>query len=54
MMQNIPKKKTDELMQCLHDPHFTSAMADTSSPLDPSLRCQAIRSGHVTSHVVDV
>ena len=43
MLQSIPKKKTDDLLKCLHDHQFTSVMQDISSPLDPTLHCKSLQ-----------
>ena len=42
MLQNMSKKKTDELLRCLKEPHFLSVMENISSPLDPSLSCKSL------------
>ena len=42
VLQGVAKKKTEDVMKYLHDPSFTSAMQNISSPLDPSIRLKKL------------
>jgi phosphatidylinositol-4,5-bisphosphate 3-kinase len=42
-LQNLGKKKTDELLQALSDPHFTQAMKNITSPLDPAVHLKELK-----------
>ena len=42
-LQNVGKKKTDEVLKYLGDQSFTSAMENITSPLDPSIHVKKLR-----------
>ena len=42
-LQNLPKKRSDEMLQWLREKDFKAAMENVSSPLDPSLRFRALQ-----------
>ena len=42
-LQTLGKKKTDDLVMSLSDPHFTNAMKDISSPLDPAIHLKELK-----------
>ena len=42
LLQTLGKKKSEELLKCLKEPHFTTAMKNITSPLDPMLHCKAL------------
>lgn len=42
-LQSLGKKKTDDLLASLRDPHFTNAMKNITSPLDPALHLKEIK-----------
>ena len=41
-LQTLGKKKVEELLKCLRESHFITAMENISSPLDPMLHCKAL------------
>lgn len=41
-LQNLGKKKTDDLLKFLSDSHFLAAMRDVTSPLDSSIHCKEL------------
>ena len=43
VLQSIGKKKTDDLLRCLHDPDFTDVMEDITSSLDPSVHLKKLK-----------
>ena len=42
-LQSLGKKKTDDLLQSLRDPHFTKAMENITSPLDPAVHIKELK-----------
>ena len=42
-LQSLGKKKTDDLVASLSDPHFTNAMKDITSPLDPAVHLKILK-----------
>ena len=42
-LQSLGKKKTDDLLQSLSDPHFTNAMKNITSPLDPAVHLKELK-----------
>ena len=42
-LQHLGKKKTDDLVRSLSEPHFTTAMKDVTSPLDPALHLKELK-----------
>ena len=43
-LQSLGKKKTtDDLVQSLSDPHFTQAMRNITSPLDPAVHLKELK-----------
>lgn len=41
-LQTLGKKKVEELLKCLRESHFITAMESIISPLDPMLHCKAL------------
>ena len=42
-LQTMKKSKTDDLLKCLHDETFTSAMENLTSPLDSSVHFKKLK-----------
>ena len=42
-LQRLGKKKTDDLLQSLSDPHFTHALRNITSPLDPAVHLKELK-----------
>lgn len=42
-LQNLPKRRSDEMLQWLREKDFKAAMENVSSPLDPTLRFRALQ-----------
>ena len=42
-LQRQGKKKTDDLVQSLSDPHFIQAMKNITSPLDPAVHLKELK-----------
>lgn len=43
MQKNVNRKKAEDLLKCIKEASFTSAMEDITSPLDPSVHFRKLK-----------